>query len=172
MSYCPFYMITVDHFMDSILVVAQRLARGEVSEAIRRILAPLGVKTSFQPTNTLKNMLVHPKDPMPTEKKSGVVYRIPCGSCPQTYIGQTGRPLEQRLKEHKKAVRDENIITSALAEHVQKTGHPIEWTQTEVVHTCNRTVKRCLLESWAIQKEPSPLNREIGTLPTTYRTLF
>ena len=142
------------------------------SEAIRRILAPLGVKTSFQPTNTLRNMLVHPKDPIPTEKKSGVVYRIPCGSCPQTYIGQTGRTLEQRLKEHKKAVRDENITTSALAEHVQKTGHPIEWTQTEVVHTCNRTVKRCLLESWTIQKEPSPLNREIGTLPTTYKTLL
>ena len=80
--------------------------------------------------------------------------------------------IKQRLKEHKKAVRDENITTSALAEHVQKTGHPIEWTQTEVVHTCNRTVKRCLLESWTIQKEPSPLNREIGTLPTTYKTLL
>ena len=142
------------------------------SEAIRQILAPLGVKTSFRPTNTLRNMLVHPKDPMPTEKKSGVVYCIPCGSCPQTYIGQAGRTLEQRLKEHEKAVRDENITTSALAEHVQKTGHPIEWTQTEVVHTCNRTVKRCLLESWTIQKEPSPLNREIGTLPATYKTLF
>ena len=112
-------------------------------------------------------MLVHPKDPMPTEKKSGVVYRIPCGSCPQTYIGQTGRTLEQRLKEHTKAVRDENIDTSGLAEHVQKTGHPIEWTQTEVVHTCNHTIKRCLLESWTIQKEPSPLNREIGALPKT-----
>ena len=134
------------------------------SEAIKRLLAPLGVKTSFQPTNTLRNMLVHPKDPMPTEKKSGVVYCIPCGSCPQTYIGQTGRTLEQRLKEHKKSVGDENITTSALAEHVQKTGHPIEWTQTEVVHTCNRTVKRCLLESWTIQNS-HPLKKRDRNIP-------
>ena len=30
MSYCPFYMITVDHLMDSTLVVAQQQASGEV----------------------------------------------------------------------------------------------------------------------------------------------
>ena len=32
MSYCPFYMITVDHFMDSILMVAQQQASGEVRQ--------------------------------------------------------------------------------------------------------------------------------------------
>ena len=31
MNYCPFNMITVDHFMDSILVVAQQQASGEES---------------------------------------------------------------------------------------------------------------------------------------------
>ena len=31
MSYCPFNMITVDHFIESTLVVAQQQASGEVS---------------------------------------------------------------------------------------------------------------------------------------------
>ena len=68
------------------------------SEAIRQILAPLGIKTTFQPINTLRQLIVHPKDPVPKENRAGVVYQIPCSTCPQTYIGQTGRTLGQRLK--------------------------------------------------------------------------
>ena len=50
------------------------------SEAIRRILAPLDIKTTFRPNNTLRQMLVHPKDPTPLQDKAGVVYKIPCSS--------------------------------------------------------------------------------------------
>ena len=142
------------------------------SEAISRILSPLGIKTTFQPINTLKQLIVHPKDPIPKEDKAGVVYQIPCSDCPQTYIGQTGRTLGQRIKEHKKAVKDRNVITSALAEHTCQTGHTIDWSQTEILGTNQNTSRRCLLESWMIQKEPHTLNRELGTLPTTYKQLF
>ena len=69
------------------------------SESIGTILAPLGIWTSFQPTNTLQQVLVRPKDPVPKENRSGVIYQIPCSRCPQTYIGQTSRTLGQRLKE-------------------------------------------------------------------------
>ena len=67
-------------------------------------------KTTFQLINTLRQLTVDPKDPIPKEDKAGVVYQIPCSNCPQTYIGQTGRTLGQRLKEHKKAVKDKNIM--------------------------------------------------------------
>ena len=43
-----------------------------------------------------------------------VVYRIPCTNCPRTYIGQTGRTLTQRLKEHQRAVRNADTATLAL----------------------------------------------------------
>ena len=33
----------------------------DTSEAIRRILSPLGIRTTFHPTNTLRRLLVHPK---------------------------------------------------------------------------------------------------------------
>ena len=61
---------------------------------------PLGIRTTFRPTNTLRQLLVHPKDPVHQLERPGVVYHIPCTNCPQVYIGQTGRTLTQRLKEH------------------------------------------------------------------------
>ena len=114
------------------------------SETFRRILAPLDIKTTFRPNNTLRQMLVHPKDPTPLQDKAGVVHKIPCSSFPRVYIGQTGRTLGQRVKEHQRSVRDKKIATSALAEHSERTGHTIDWTRTKVLDNCTHTSKRCL----------------------------
>jgi len=54
------------------------------------------------------------------------VYQIPCASCPVSYIGQTGRRLQQRLEEHKRAVRQADFNSSALAEHVWTNDHPVD----------------------------------------------
>ena len=51
-----------------------------VSECIRRILAPLKIRTCFRPLTTSKRMLVHPKDKIPEDMKRGVVYQIQCGT--------------------------------------------------------------------------------------------
>ena len=80
------------------------------SEAIRRVLKDLDIQTCFTPVSTLRQMLSHPKDPIPTMKKSGVVYRIPCADCGKSYVGQTGRNLSLRIKEHKKAVETFNTL--------------------------------------------------------------
>ena len=56
-----------------------------VSEAVRRILAPLHVRTNFRPAQAqLCKALVHVKDSIAPEQRSGVVYRIPCSTCPMT----------------------------------------------------------------------------------------
>ena len=44
------------------------------SEAIRRVLSPLGIRTTFRPANTLQQLLVRPKDPVPQQERPGVVY--------------------------------------------------------------------------------------------------
>jgi len=74
------------------------------SEAIRRVLAPLDIRTQFHPTTTLRRLLVHVKDPVPMEMTTGVVYQIGCQDCAATYVGQTGRSLSTRIKEHKSAL--------------------------------------------------------------------
>ena len=120
----------------------------------------------------LQQFLVCSKYQMPKKDRSGVIYQIPCSRCPQTYIGQTGRTLGQRLKEHQRAVRDRNTSTSALADRVCSTGHLVDRNKAQILDSYPHTSKRCLLESWMIQKQPSTLSREVGPLRPIYRQLF
>ena len=71
------------------------------------------------------------------------------------YIGQTGKTLGQRLKEHQRTVRDRNTNTSALVDHVCSTGHQVDLKQAQILDSCPHTSKGCLLESRMIQKHPS-----------------
>ena len=49
-----------------------------LSETVRRVLRPLDIKMVFRPLHTLRHQLVHPKDPVPMDQRTGVVYQIPC----------------------------------------------------------------------------------------------
>ena len=109
---------------------------------------------------------------IPEQERWCAVYCIPCTNCPRAYKGQTSRPLAQRIKEHQRSVHYSDIATSALAEHSNSTGHPIQWDEAHVIDTCPHTSRWCLLESWAIHKETNPLNRELGSLPHSYKTLM
>ena len=66
-------------------------------ESIYRVLAPLAIQVTFRPFRTLRQELVHSKDPVPANCRKGVVYSIPCAECPRTYIGQMGRFLNHHL---------------------------------------------------------------------------
>ena len=146
-----------------------------LSESIRRILATVNVRTCFRPYVTLRKALVHPKTRIPDHQKTGVIYKIPCGSCDKVYIGQTGRTLEHRVKEHRRALTlaDTFFNTSAVAEHAMNHSHEILWAQAKVVDHQPDQRQRCLLESWFIRKEGKhAMNRENGNLPEVYSSIL
>lgn len=143
-----------------------------VSECIRRILAPLEIRTSFRPHHTLRHALVNLKDRIPLQQRAAVVYRIPCGTCSKVYVGQTGRTLDKRLKEHKRALTSGNLTQSAVAEHAAQESHTINWNEAQVVDVQPHYHQRCLLESWHIRTEASTMNRDEGTLPQAYNPLL
>jgi hypothetical protein len=66
-------------------------------------------------TNTIDRMLGDKYD------KSGI-YKITCRSCQKAYIGQTGRSLKTRFKEHIRNIRF-NKEESAYAQHILNQGH-------------------------------------------------
>ena len=105
----------------------------DVSEAVRRILTPLGVKVSFRPHTTLRHLLMRPKDCIAEGKLTGVVYQVPCAGCPATYVGQTNRHLNQQLSEHSRAVESGETATSALAEHAWGAHHLVDWDKVRVL---------------------------------------
>ena len=68
-----------------------------ISEKLTRIFKEHGVGTYHKPYNTIKSLLVHPKDKTPDMNKCGVVYEIACPECDEKYIGETARAMSTRL---------------------------------------------------------------------------
>ena len=92
-----------------------------VSEVLRRCLQQQGVHTVFKSDTTLRSHLVRPKDPLEPTRQGGVVYKIPC-EYGKVYIGETGRAMQDRIKEHDRDIRLARTQTSAVLEHANKTG--------------------------------------------------
>ena len=73
------------------------------------------------------------KDKIPTSKRKGVVYSIECSDYSAVYIGETGRTLEDRLKEHQWHTRLGAVEKSAVAEHALLLSHEIDWKNAKVI---------------------------------------
>ena len=78
-------------------------------------------------------MLVHLKDQTPLKHRAGMIYEAPCGDYLKVYIGQTGRTLSQRLKEHRRALTSRNLSQSAMEEHAAAHDHATNWGSAKVV---------------------------------------
>ena len=79
-------------------------------------------------------------------QKANVVYEISCKNCPSKYIGETGRLLDARLKEHWKDVREQKEL-SDIAMHVSNYGHTFDFDKAAVLHVGSNYSKRKTLES-------------------------
>ena len=90
------------------------------SEPFRRALGKHGVKVIFTGANTLKSLLVHPKDMLPNGLKQDVVYHWKCSApgCTAQYIGETNRSLQVRVQKHA------NKESTAIKQQCDKEQHP------------------------------------------------
>lgn len=140
------------------------------TERISRVLTQNKIKTCVKPHKTLKQILSRPKDPVRKEKQTGIVYSIPCDECEVEYIGETGRALETRKREHQAAVRLMKKERSALAEHCCETGHAIKWDSTKILNKEQKWHQRKWAEAWQISKNKSSIfNKDSGRiLPLCY----
>ena len=68
-----------------------------VSESIWQIPSPLEIRTCLAHAVALLNL----KDHTLLQQQVRVVYKIPCGTCPKVYIGQTSLTLDYCLEEHR-----------------------------------------------------------------------
>ena len=89
---------------------------GPMSDTIARKIRKAGVAVHMKPYNTIRSQLVHPKDKVLTQDKTGTVYRIQCDDCPAAYVGETERILSTRVGEHSRR-------SSAFGEHCSRDKH-------------------------------------------------
>ncbi|BHF81091.1 hypothetical protein SprV_0702422100 [Sparganum proliferum] len=117
-----------------------------VSEAVGRLLAPIGVGVAHRPEATIRRQLMKPKDPLPRQETSGVVYRTWCSCGQSTYVGETGRQIQRRMAEHAAAVQ-RNDASSQVAAHSMGSGHTFKFDEAESLTRGDNRVSRELLES-------------------------
>ena len=94
---------------------------GDLSEKLKRIYKDYNISTHFKPTNTIRQVLVHPKDKQPKGHQSGIVYGVQCAdnyNCTDCYIGETSQPLRKRFQQH-----TSGSSVSAVFDHLKASGH-------------------------------------------------
>nr|VZI36621.1 unnamed protein product [Spirometra erinaceieuropaei] len=138
-----------------------------VSEAVSRLLTPLGVGVAHRPEATIRRQVMRPKDPLARQETSGVVYRIWCSCGQSNYVGETGRLLRTRLAEHAAAVR-RGDANSQVAAHSTGPGHIFKFQEAEILARGDNRVSRELLESWF--SGPQSINKH-NDLPVAYSVL-
>ena len=139
---------------------------GNTSDAIARTMRKAGITVHLKPFNTLRSHLVHPKDKVPLEDRAGLVYHIKCGDCSASYVGETERKLQKRIKEHHRT-------TSPVGHHLNYNKHSINKDSVKVLHQESNWFRRGVAEAIYIEKERPILNRDRGrhTLPVIYREI-
>ena len=141
-----------------------------VSEALKRTFRRHGFATSMKPYETLRQLLVHPKDKSSSQDSAGVVYSIPCKDSPEVYIGETGRRYGVREKENMKDVKQLEGVNytrarkrqsqteyhqSVLTDHAAVYNHTIYWEGVKLPAKDLDWMKRGIREAICIMKAGS-----------------
>lgn len=96
--------------------------------------------------------LIKLKDALDLEQKSGV-YRLECGSCKASYVGQTGRKLYNRLQEHYRAFKNNSPEKSAFASHLIESGHDFSNFSFKLLYSADKGKQMNRLEEFATVSE-------------------
>ena len=140
-----------------------------LSENMQRLFRTHNVPTYHKPFNTLRNVLVKPKDNIPKDQQCGLVYQISCQNCDNTYIGETGRNMGTRFKEH----TSRKGTNSAMKEHLETAGHRCTLDEVKILDKEDNWYKRKVKEAISIQRHRPSLNRDKGLeLPPVYSPLL
>ena len=108
----------------------------------------------FKVDNTIKELLVHPKDKDNILQKSGVIYRFRCVrvDCDEEYTGESGRTFAERFTR----------ASSPIYDHHDTTGHELSLDNFRIVGREDQSIGRTIREAILIRVNDPSLNRNIG----------
>ena len=143
-----------------------------LSEELRRTFKKYDVRMYFKPTNTLRQLLVRPKDKLPKERVVGPVYHIQCEDCPASYVGETERSLKARFQEHRRP----STTTSEVSKHINQDHpeHSVDMTSAKILEVEPKWFERGVKEAIHIRTSQPSLNRDGGryNLPGVWTNLL
>ena len=133
-----------------------------IANRIRRLCQKLDIRLVCSSSNTIRSILCHPKDPIKPMDQINVIYKISCKDCSKSYVGETGRRLEDRKRDHQAAVKRGDMDKNAIAYHCWNQDHTMDWNGTKRLSTEDQRFRRRIKESIWIRKE-GDINQDDGT---------
>nr|CAI5839181.1 unnamed protein product [Callosobruchus analis]CAI5844796.1 unnamed protein product [Callosobruchus analis]CAI5849912.1 unnamed protein product [Callosobruchus analis]CAI5849913.1 unnamed protein product [Callosobruchus analis]CAI5855619.1 unnamed protein product [Callosobruchus analis] len=117
------------------------------------------IKIALTNVITVSKLFSKLKTPVKLLDKSNVVYKIPCGECSKSYIGQTSRYLQGRINSHKSDI-NRNVNSCGLTQHAIDTGHTVSWSNAKILDVESNYFKRTFLEMVHINNTRNNLNKK------------
>ena len=121
-------------------------------ENIKKDLRKTGFEVVFNYPSVVSKSIIR-NSPGSLHESYGT-YEINCNNCNEKYYGETGRTLEQRIKEHKRDVRNGNT-NNAMFVHIMNKSHSINWNSAKLIYKCSDYYKRRIVESTMINSFPN-----------------
>ena len=126
-------------------------------EWIKNTCKKCGVQVHFKGGQTIKGLLMAPKDKDPITNKSGVIYRYKCNEDggEEEYIGKSARTFADRFKEHQKS-------PSPIHDHCNTSGHKGTINNVTIIGREDQSLTIAIKEALFIRVNDPSLNRNIG----------
>ena len=131
-----------------------------LSESFKQLFSCTHIQVCLKCQNTIKSMLMHPKDKIDPSLKKDIVYQWSCTNpgCKSSYIGETSRSLCEHVKEHSKEGSN-----SAPYHHCSTKGHPLpNVDQLKIIDQEKSQIAHEAKEAIHIRKADPELNRNVG----------
>ena len=119
-----------------------------LNSTFKKLNITIGFKTNNNLFNVLKN-----KYKKPFTELTGI-YKLKCDNCNKFYLGQTGRPIKERFKEHLPTGNLENL-KSNFARHIIDNDHKYTNIDNniEIIQKCSKGKLMNAIEEFYIYKE-------------------
>ena len=128
-----------------------------LSEKVQKTCSKYGVQVHFHGGQTIKSLLMAPKESEPMNSKSRVIYRYQCKEqgCGEEYIGESGRTFAERFTEHQQP-------PSPIFDHCNTSGHNFNINKFTLLGREEQNVTRAIKEAILIRVNDPSLNRNVG----------
>lgn len=142
----------IEHFYfqnnktEEIIIYKSVTYQSNFNQKMNNIFKDHNITLAEKTSGNLANLLCNYKPKTPLMNSNGV-YKLICKDCEYSYIGETGRQLNIRIKEHQKI-----NSTSQVAKHIKLKKHEIDLSKTIIIHKEDKYIKRTLWEAYEIQK--------------------